>query len=65
MIINTATGEMRLDGEVDEGVLESLNTLGLTLEALAQPLRQSAPRPKPKKVFRAGEQGSPAALSLR
>ena len=65
MIINTATGEMRLDGAADERVLESLNTLGLTLEALAQPVRQNAPRPKPRKVFRTTEQGSPAALSLR
>ncbi len=65
MIINTATGEMRLDGEVDEGVREGLDALGLTLEALAQPVHQNAPRSKPKKLFRTSQQGSPAALSLR
>ena len=65
MIVDTATGEMRLEGEGDERVLGCLNALGLTLEALAQPLHQHAPRPKPKKVFRTSQQGSPAALSLR
>ncbi len=65
MMIDTATGAIKLDGEMNGAVLEGLKTLGLTLEALAQPVRQNAPRPKPKKAFRAGGQASPSMLTMR
>ena len=68
MMIDTATGAMKLDGEASEAVLKGLEVLGLTLEALAQPVRpraEAAPQKRAKGAARRAAHYSPAAPSLR
>ena len=68
MMIDTATGEMKLDGEANEAVLKGLEVLGLTLEALAQPVRpraEAAPQKRAKGTPRRAAHYSPAVPSVR